>query len=103
MIADSAFNENEEHMLIIYLIFILVMSLISFFVYFLDKRKAKKRKRRVPESVLLTLGFFGGAIGAIAAMQMFRHKTRHNVFYAVNSVGLLLQMLLMIIIIGRTA
>jgi uncharacterized membrane protein YsdA (DUF1294 family) len=40
---------------------------------------------------LLGLGFFGGAIGAIAGMELFRHKTKHWYFWVVNILGLLWQ------------
>ena len=57
-----------------------LMSLIAFFAYGLDKRKAKKGAWRTKESVLLGLGFFGGAIGALLGMNAYRHKTKHWYF-----------------------
>ena len=78
-------------MLKAYLIFIAVMSLIAFVLYLSDKVKAKQRAWRIPEKVLLGIGFFGGAIGALAGMQIFRHKTKHVYFYIVNLLGLVLQ------------
>ena len=53
---------------------------------------------RVPEKVLLGLGFFGGAIGALAAMQIFRHKTKHYYFYVVNIIGLIWQVAVAVLI-----
>lgn len=75
--------------LIIYLAVILVMSAVAFFAYMSDKCKAQKGKWRTRESVLLGLGFFGGAVGALAAMNIFRHKTKHWYFWAVNLFGLI--------------
>ena len=63
-----------------YLVFLGVMSLIAFISYGADKRKSKKQKWRTPEKILLSLGFFGGAIGAIFGMKAFRHKTKHWYF-----------------------
>ena len=57
-------------------------------MYFADKQKAKKGKWRIPEKVLLGIGFIGGAVGALAAMQVFRHKTKHYYFYLINILGL---------------
>ncbi len=68
--------------------FYVVMSLLALFLYGRDKKKAKKRKWRTPESVLLGVGFFGGAIGALIGMNLFRHKTRHWYFWAVNLLAL---------------
>ncbi len=78
-------------MLTYYLIFLAVMSVIAFILYGADKRKAQKKAWRTPESVLLGFGFFGGAIGAIAGMNVFRHKTKHWYFWVVNVAGLLVQ------------
>lgn len=75
----------------LYLLILAVMSVIAFFFYGADKRKAKKGQWRVKESVLLGLGVFGGAIGALLGMKIFRHKTRHWYFWAVNIAGLILQ------------
>lgn len=71
--------------------FYLIMSLIAYICYGRDKRLAKAHKWRIPEKVLLALSFFGGAVGALAAMQVFRHKTKHWYFHAVGIAGLLWQ------------
>ena len=67
---------------------LIVGSLISFILYGLDKSKAKKKAWRIPEKVLLLWGFLCGSVGALAAMQLFRHKTKHFYFYFVNILGL---------------
>ncbi|GMK36950.1 hypothetical protein PCCS19_00030 [Paenibacillus sp. CCS19] len=45
-----------------------------------DKQQARRHGRRIPEKQLLTLGMIGGAIGGIAGMRMYRHKTKHAAF-----------------------
>ena len=62
-------------MLKIYLIVIGIMSLTAFVSFAIDKRQAKEERRRIPEAVLLAFVDFGGAIGGLAAMYIFRHKT----------------------------
>ncbi len=74
-----------------YLAFLAVMSIAAYILYAADKRKAQKKRWRTPESVLLGTGFFGGAIGALLAMQLCRHKTKHWYFWSVNLLGLLWQ------------
>jgi len=69
--------------------YLVVINLVAFVLYFIDKEKAKRNKWRIKEAVLLGVGFFGGAIGALAAMKTFRHKTKHYYFYVVNVLGLL--------------
>ena len=74
-----------------YLIFLCIMSMIALIAYGVDKRKSKKNKWRTPERVLLFLGFFGGGLGALVGMKLFRHKTRHWYFWVVNILGLVCQ------------
>ena len=75
-------------MLKVFLAILAVGSVVSFLLYGIDKSKAKRRAWRIPEKVLLLWGFLCGAVGALAAMQIFRHKTKHDYFYLVNILGL---------------
>ena len=79
--------------------FYLLMSIIAFISYGRDKRLAKEQKWRTPEKVLLLLGFLGGGIGAVAGMEVFRHKTKHWYFWAVNIAGLIWQTALLIVLV----
>ena len=75
------------------------MSLLAFVFYGADKLKAKQGAWRVPEKVLLSLSFFGGAPGGILGMLLFRHKTKHWYFRLVNFLGLALVAGLAIVLI----
>ena len=69
-----------------------LMSVLAFVQYALDKFLAKAHfGKRLREARLLLFGFLGGAVGALLAMLLFRHKTRHTSFWIVNVLGLLLQ------------
>lgn len=57
-----------------------VLSLAAFAAMGLDKRAARRGRRRVPERRLLGLAALGGAAGGWAGMYVFRHKTRHWYF-----------------------
>ena len=70
-------------------VYLVIINLVAFALYYIDKQKAKRNKWRIKESVLLGVGFFGGAVGALAAMKLFRHKTQHFYFYVVNVLGLI--------------
>ena len=72
------------------------LSLLAFILYGADKHKARRGLLRIPEKTLLLTSFLGGALGGLAAMQIFRHKTRHWYFYAVNLLGLAWQVGLVI-------
>jgi len=45
-----------------------------------DKLCAIKHLNRIREAYLLGLGFLGGALGGLAGMYIFHHKTRHYYF-----------------------
>ena len=51
------------------------MNLISFTIFYIDKRKSIKGKNRISENSLLLSAFLFGSIGAFLSMQIFRHKT----------------------------
>lgn len=59
------------------------MNLILFLLMGIDKRKAIKHKRRIPEKTLLLLGAVGGALGGLLGMFLFHHKTRKSIFYVI--------------------
>lgn len=86
---------------ICYAAYLLLLSLITFFAYRIDKKKAIKGAYRTKEKTLLGLSFFGGAFGGYPAMLIFRHKTKseHWYFTAVNLLGIAIHTALMLLII----
>ena len=83
---------------LIYLLILFLIGLVNFCLYASDKMRAKNGLWRIPESVLLSVSFFGGAIGGLCAMKLVRHKTKHWYFTAVNVLGLLWQVALAVYI-----
>lgn len=61
-------------------LYFIVINLLTFLLYGLDKYKAIRQEWRIPERVLLLMAFVGGAFGALSAMRIFRHKTRKGRF-----------------------
>ena len=51
-----------------------VMSAVAFGIYGLDKSRASRGGRRIPEATLHAIELFGGWPGAWAAQRVFRHK-----------------------------
>lgn len=45
-----------------------------------DKIKARKNRWRIPEATLIGIALFGGSLGVIIGMRLFRHKTLHPKF-----------------------
>ena len=62
------------------LIYLAVISLISFIVTAWDKFCAKRDMWRVPEKTLLILSALGGSVAMYITMKTIRHKTKHPKF-----------------------
>lgn len=58
------------------LIYLLLINIISFIFYGIDKFLSINRRYRISEFVLLCFGFIGGIIGSIFGMKIFNHKTK---------------------------
>ena len=69
---------NDHSYLHIALIYLAAINMATFFVYGIDKRKAKKSKWRIRETALLGLAVLGGSIGAWLGMKVWHHKTQHK-------------------------
>ncbi len=54
--------------------------MVTFMVYGIDKRKARRGTWRIPEKTLFLLPLLGGSVGALLGMKVFRHKTKHWYF-----------------------
>lgn len=69
--------------------YLLIINIIAFILFFMDKQKAKKDKWRIKESTLHIVGFLGGIIGSIAAMILFHHKTKKPKFVIITIIALI--------------
>lgn len=75
-------------------LFLILLNLVTFLVYGLDKYKARRELPRIAERTLLGLAVLGGSIGAWLGMRVFHHKTRHWYFRYGIPVIFLLQLAL---------
>ena len=70
-----------DHPLLTLLILSLAaVPLVTFLLFGADKSCAKRGMWRIPEETLLAFCGVGGAIGGLAGMYFFRHKTKHRKF-----------------------
>lgn len=60
----------------IVLTYLELINLVSFVLYGVDKRRARRGRWRIPESALILVAVIGGSVGALGGMYLFRHKTR---------------------------
>ena len=79
----------------------LVINLITFILYGVDKRRARKGAWRIPEKTLLAGTWLLGGVGAWLAMRMFRHKTKHIAFQVSAPIGAVLSVVLMALATAR--
>ena len=85
------------------LIYLLIINVVTFFVYGIDKYKAKRAKWRISEATLLLLAAIGGSIGAWFGMKVWHHKTMHKKFKYGVPVIFILQVILAVWIISKMA
>lgn len=69
-------KEIINNNIIIILVYLLIINILTFLIMAIDKYKAKRARRRIPEKTLFTLVFLGGGIGGIIAMYTIRHKNK---------------------------
>ena len=85
---------KELSLLHIVLIYLVTINVVTFFMYSIDKWKAKKSKWRIRETALLGLAVLGGSIGAWLGMKVWHHKTLHKKFrYGVPAI-IIIQLLI---------
>ena len=78
------------------LYYLIVINVVTFLVYGIDKWRAKKGKWRISEATLLLLAVIGGSIGAWLGMKVWHHKTMHKKFkYGIPAI-----LIIQIILIG---
>ena len=73
----------------------LMLNVISFSLYGLDKQRARRGLWRIRESVLLAIAWLMGGVGAWLGMRLFRHKTQKRRFVISANVASVLQLALM--------
>ncbi|RSK50779.1 DUF1294 domain-containing protein [Hymenobacter rigui] len=73
------------------LISLLFFNLLCFLLFALDKRKARRGERRIPEKTLHLATLPGAAPGAWAAILLLHHKNRKAAFWSITLLLTLLQ------------
>lgn len=79
--------------------YLVIINIVTFVVYGIDKWKAKRGNWRISEATLLMLAVIGGTIGALLGMKVWHHKTMHLKFKYGLPLILLAQIALIYLII----
>ena len=78
--------------------YVVLINILTWILFGIDKWKAKRNKWRIPEATLLFFAAIGGSIGALCGMYLFHHKTKHKKFFIGVPVILLLQIAVIVYI-----
>ena len=60
--------------------YLLIINVLAFVLYGVDKRRAIRNQYRIRESVLLWMARLGGGVGSWLGIKTFRHKIKHTKF-----------------------
>lgn len=82
-------------------LYFLVVNLVAFISFGLDKQRAKRKMWRIPESTLLLFSIVGGSVGAGLGMAVFHHKTKHWKFKVGIPLIFVLQVLLLLYVVTK--
>lgn len=100
MVFDAILFTGVNMQVITYiLLYLLVINLVGFALMGIDKSRARRNAWRIPEASLFLFAIFGGSIGAILGMQIFRHKTLKPTFFIGMPVILGIQVLITLYLI----
>ena len=80
--------------------YLIIVNIITFIIYGLDKLFAKKNKRRISIVALFTLAFIGGSIGALIAMYVFKHKTQKPYFTVGIPLIIVMQLVVLFVVMN---
>lgn len=54
--------------------YVIIINVINFLLFTIDKRRAQKGRYRIPEFWLFFISLIGGAMGGIISMYSIKHK-----------------------------
>jgi uncharacterized membrane protein YsdA (DUF1294 family) len=77
----------------------LVINLIAFVLFRIDKKRAIRNEYRIRESVLLWIARLGGAIGSWLGINIFRHKTKHTKFRVIVPLWMIIWVIAVVFVI----
>ena len=79
-----------------FLIYLLLINAAAMLLMHADKQKARRGLWRISEKTFVILAAFGGSIGIILSMYLFRHKTKHVKFFIGIPAILIIQIFILI-------
>ena len=62
--------------------YLIVANVVAFALFGVDKSRARRGARRIPERTLILWAAVSGTVGALLGMRVFHHKTAKRSFVA---------------------
>lgn len=81
--------------------YILAINIVSFTIFWIDKRKAITNKNRYSEKNLITTCLIGGGVGGALSMIIFKHKTKKWYFKLLVSISIIYLILVYVFILTK--
>ncbi len=92
---------RQQHFLVFLFIYLLLLNLLGFALFGLDKHRAVQKSWRLPEGLFFLIAAAGAVPGLWFGMKAFRHKTRHWQFRLGLPLIGLFQILLLVWVYNR--
>jgi len=77
----------------LFLMFFILINVITFLLYFLDKRRAVQHRHRISEKTLIFFTIALGGLGAFFGMFLLRHKTLKLKFKITVAIGIIIALI----------
>lgn len=86
----------------VFFYYLIIINVITFFLYGIDKWKAQHHRWRISEGMLLLAAFLGGSPGALLGMYGFHHKTKQKKFVIGVPLILVVEAILLLVVINKS-
>ena len=80
--------------------YILLINIVAFILFGIDKGRAVDHERRIPEWVLLWSARLGGGLGCWLGMTYFHHKKKHSNFQILIPLWISIWMILLVLLLA---
>lgn len=94
---------NSKIIIACFISYFIIINLFAGILSAVDKKRAIKGKYRIPESTLMLTGLFGGALAEYFVMRKIHHKTNHSKFMICLPIEIFLHIVLIALVIYKTA
>ena len=85
------------------LLYLILINVVSFVLFAVDKKKAKRGAWRIKERTLIFFSFIGGSLGSILSMLIMRHKTQKLKFTLLVPLSFIIHVIIIYMVLKSRA